>query len=214
MLGQGEIFKSVRPEATIVVRKHNTGADLVEVTLLDPKYLDADLRQKIETLGSLIGSVPRGTTIFHQDSGISGSFLKGKFAVDGLIHGGIDRFALAPIIKAFAFGEKPVRQFSVIFDNETPDSNLLRRFKAPGDSFMFEAISTSMPTGIEYRVIVSTNDANLIHIPVKGEKVVAAVKQSSSNIDPLVVVLVLAGSIATGLLVYSVARGSRLRARS
>jgi len=211
---QISIFKSVRPEVTIVVRKHNTGADLVEVTVLDPKYLEADLRDKVLTLGKSLNSNPRGVTIFSQDGGIAGSFLKVKFAVDGLISGGVERFALVEVIKAFAFGNKPLKQMSVIFDAESPDANTISRFKAPNDDFQLEAIATTSPKGIEYRVIVSTEDPMAIKLPVKGVKPVELVPVVKSPFDPLTIALIIVGAIAAGLLVYSVARGSRLRARS
>lgn len=211
---QGSIFKSVRPEATVVVRKHNTGADLVEVTVLDPKYLEADLREKVLALGKSLQSDPRGLVIFAQDAGVAGSFLKAKFAVDGLIRGGVERFALANVIQAFAFGNKPLKQLSVIFDAESPDANTVSRYKGPKDAFQLEAISTTNPKGIEYRVVVSTDDPSVIRIPVRGEKAPEPVVAKTSNMDPLTIALIIVGAIAAGLLVYSVARRSRLRARS
>jgi hypothetical protein len=207
------IFGSIRPEATIVVKKHNMGADLVEVTVLNEKVTEASLTEQINQLGVMLNSAPRGLSVFKTGSGVGGSFLKAQFGIDGLIVDKLDRYNLIPLIRAFAFGAVPIKSFSLIYDGERTTQYTIARYKAPSDAFMLEARSSDRPLGIEYRISVKTTDPGLILLPEKGQNgEVKRVIEPKSGMDPVLIGVIVIRAIAMGLLVYSLASRPRKRA--
>jgi hypothetical protein len=110
-LGQTKFFSSVTPQASVVITQHPMGADLVEVTVLGAKYSQDALQKHIVALGKEVGMDPRGVSI-----GVVGdSFVKATFAVPGLIQNKEPKFNLPAIARAFAFGDAPLTQLSVMF---------------------------------------------------------------------------------------------------
>jgi hypothetical protein len=188
---QTEFFNSVRPQASLVIKKHTMGADLVEVTVLGSQYAQEDLREKIEMLGQYLGDP-------------TPEFVKATFAINGLINVKDPVLNLAPIAKAFAFGNKPLKSLSVFFENVIPSTSIPARWFAPADAWMLEGMATANPKGIEYRIEVNTKDLELVSLPgseaAKGVQSTAEIKKSP---DFVLIGALLVGAIAVGLLVYS-----------
>lgn len=206
-LAQTSFFQSVRPEATIVIKRHPMGSQMVEVSVLDAKYKIDDLRTHIEMLGTEIGTAPRGVAFTPEGSAI----LKSTFAIPGLISDTEPRFNLTAIAKAFAFGNKPLRQFTILFDGEVPNDKTPARWFAPKDAWMLEAVALKSPIAIEYRVKVNTKDPAEITLP--GSKVAKENKakaEKAKKPDYLLIGGIIIAAISVGLLVYSaLIRGQR-----
>jgi hypothetical protein len=205
--GQTKFFSSVTPQATVVVKQHPMGADLVEVTVLGSAYSQDALEKHIDALGAELGMSPRGTAI----SVIGNSFVKATFAVPGLIQDKEPKFNLPAIAKAFAFGDAPITQFSVIFMDMVPDSKTPAFWFAPKDAWMMEGVGTKSPLSIEYRVKVNTKNPVDVFLPGPAiEKKNKETQEAQKKPDFVLIGAIAVAAISIGVLVYSaVIRGQR-----
>jgi hypothetical protein len=207
-LGQTSFFNSVRPQASIVIKKHSMGADLVEMTVLGSQYPEASLREKIENLGLIVGSEARGIAIAPTDT-----FVKASFAVNGLINQAEPRLNLVALAKAFGFGPNRLQSFSVFFENVAPARDIPAFWFPPEEEWMMEGIATAQPRGIEYRVKVNTKDPEKVSLPTSREaQTVKATAPQKKPADFMLFGALIVGAIAVGLLVYSALIRTRQRA--
>ena len=86
------LFQSVRPQIFVVVREHPTGADLVEITAVDPEYPRELLKSQIESLGKSLNNNARGLFVSDPRSANYAGTTKATFGIDGLI--GLIQFLL------------------------------------------------------------------------------------------------------------------------
>ena len=206
------LFQTVRPEAFVVVRKHPTGADLVEITMVDPSYPSRTLRERVTKLGEYLGTPVRG--VFVSDPrlpGYAGS-TKATFGVDGIIQNG--KFRLTPIARAFAGIEKPnqVSGISVVFEKQTPTADTVKDFRS--DAVDVQADSQPGSIGIEYRISIKDQNPDHIEIPDSALAVATGPNQTVPRGGPDTATYVLIGiaAVAVGALVYSLTlRGPRRR---
>lgn len=203
----------VKPQASVVVRAHATGADLVEVTVLDPKYPADLLKSQVEKLGEELKVPPRGLFVFRGKDSMQ--FLKANFAVNGLGRNGEPY--LQPIVRAFASAPNPftVNALLVSFAGFKPASTALRTFVS--SSVVVSGQYVPDPQGIEYRIALVSQEPGDIVIPEKAAanpttqpKNVPEAQPSASKL-PLIIGLVIAGSVLVGCLVYFALLGSGLR---
>lgn len=207
---QGEVYDSIRPEANIVIKRHNMGADLVEVTVLQKDYSADALKAKISLLGKYLSVDPRGvnvSSVVLDPTSKAGSFLKASFGIDGLIRSSEPRLNLRPILQAFGTGPTPLKRMSIQFAGVSPSSDTFARFLPEDNSVRIEAIATKTPPGIDYHVEVATDDPEKIILPglrSESSKVREATKISSG--PPLGAIVGFGvGGLGLGLLVYSLA---------
>ncbi len=207
-----------KPQVTITIREHPTTADLVEVTMLDAGYPRDLLKRQCEAIGENAGSPVRGLYIGAQTIGGDPKlrFLKASFATDNLIDRANSVLRLEPIVRAFAGAPAPytVQGMSVSFVGEKPNRATVGKFSFPEVVSVVGTTANSSfgPQGIEYRVTLLSQDPARIHIPEQVSKVtdraIPAPKQKASWFGPVVVIT--AGSLITGLLVYfAILRPSR-----
>lgn len=197
---QSNFFTSLKIEATVVVKQHSMGSDLVEITILGPDYPERVLEEKVATLGKEVGDEPRGVQV----SAIEGGFMKCTFAVNGLITQESPKVNVAAIARALAFGDRPIRSFSVFFDGLNPDSSIPARYFAEKDAWLMEGLGMKSPRGIEYRVKVNTSDPNQVMMPGKDQKMPKAPDSNSGGGSKLFIFGgIIVGAFAIGLLVYS-----------
>lgn len=199
-MAQSSFFTSVKPQASVVVTRHNTGADMVEVTVIGSDYPQPALQAKLDVLGQALGTQVRGVE-FAQ---VGGTFLKAGFATNGLLLNQAPRVNLRALAQALAFGERPLKEFSVFFVDLKPDPGIPRRWFAPGDAWMFEGQVSAQPKGIEFRVKVNTKDAGEIKMPDEADrnpKIDPKPEKKQGNI--YVLIGIIAGAVGVGLLVYS-----------
>lgn len=207
--GQSKFYGSVKPEAWIVVHKSNMGSELVEVTFQGADYPRSAIDEKLIRLGKALGSEPRNVVAAGGDQ-----VVKVTFAVVGLITDQNPKVNIAALASAFAFGERPIRSFSVFFDGLAADKNTPKKWFAPKDAWMMEGVSMSSPYGLDYRVQVNTTDPNEIYMPDSKTPMRESGKPESSE-RPNIFILggIILGAIAVGLLVYSALLRPRSKGR-
>jgi hypothetical protein len=197
--GQSKFYGSVKPEASIVVKKSNMGSDLVEVTFQGADYPQSAINDKMTRLGKALGEEPRNVIISAGDQ-----VVKANFAAVGLITNQNPKVNLAALALAFAFGDHPIRSFSVFFSDVLPDASTPKKWFAPKDAWMMEGVSMNSPKGLDYRVQVNTSDPNEIYMPDSKTPTHDSGKPDSGG-RPNIFILggIILGAIAVGLLVYS-----------
>ena len=206
---QSNFYGSVRPDAIIVVKKHPMGSDLVEITYQGADYPSTAINAMLGRLGKALGNEPRSLTTTADDK-----VVKASFAVVGLISDSNPKVNLAALAIAMAFGERPVRSFSVFFDGLSPDQNTPKKWFPENNSWMMEGVSMSSPKGLDYRVKVNTNDPNEIYMPDTKHQPANSGKPGAGG-RPNIFILggIILGAIAIGLLVYSALLRPRSKGR-
>ena len=99
------LFESQVPDATITIKKHPLGADMVEVTMTASGYPPELLKSQIQHLGKYLHSDPRGLQVYDyvlDPSNPNTHFTKAQFAVDGVILRQLGSVRLNPFAQAFA----------------------------------------------------------------------------------------------------------------
>lgn len=197
-----------KPQIVINVREHQFSPDMVTVTFLAPDYPEEVLRQQLDRVGSFTGSPPRGLTISKDvvRANTTNSFLKASFATDNVIDREAGQLHLERIIKPFLGAPQPhqLTSFLVTFEGETPTQRTLRLFS--NDHVLVSGSASVMPKGIEYKVLVRTQNPNDLSIPTEGKPQEPNSKSSSQELSPpfplAALLLLIAGSAAFGALVY------------
>jgi hypothetical protein len=202
------LFKSVKPQAAIVIQKHTTGADVVEITMLDVGYPPDVLRARVLDLCKRLGVEPRGLNVFRytfDPEKPDGSFLRASFAVTGLIDRDRGVVRLGPIAQAFAGIARPnqIEGLSVVFAGEVPAKNTLARFISEG--VQAEGTIQASPPSLEYRIKLLSQDPDQVAIPDTSEPTptIGKTEPQSTGADPLTLGLIAAAALAAGALVYA-----------
>jgi len=203
---QPSLFDTLRPGVTVVVKEHATSADLVEITVLDADYPPELLKEQARKIGDAVGSASRGVQVWSKpldDTNARLSFLKATFATDHLIDRAQGVLRLAPIIRAFAGVAEPytITGISVMFDGEAPSSQIVRTFAS--EALVVEGRATSTPPGIEYRVLLLSQNPEALDVPerVDSTPISPAARTNGSSRTVLIALCALA-ALAAGALVY------------
>jgi len=199
-----------KPQVVINVREHQFSPDLVTITFLAPDYPEDVLRSQLEKVGSYTGSPPRGLSITKDvvQSNKTNAFLKASFATDNIIDRSAGQLHLERIIKPFLGAPKPheLSSFLVTFEGESPSPRTLRLFSS--DNVVVSGSASLMPRGIEYKVLVKTQNPSELNIPTEGRAEDSGSKPSSQQLAPpfplAALLLLIAGSAVFGALVYFV----------
>lgn len=197
-----------KPQIVINIREHQFSPDIVTITFLAPDYPEEVLRQQLDRVGSFTGSPPRGLTISRDavQANTTNSFLKASFATDNIIDRAAGQLHLDRIIKPFLGAPTPhqISSFLVTFEGETPTQRTLRLFS--NDQVLVSGSASLMPKGIEYKVLVRTQDPKELTIPTEGKPPEPAQNAGSQELSPpfplAALLLLIAGSVAFGALVY------------
>jgi hypothetical protein len=211
--------RAFRPDLTIVARKHITGADLIEISVLDPSYPPAELQSRIIRLGTLLGDPPRGLSLFARSLSNKGpaegnlKFLTATFAVTGLMRGQAG-IRLEPLAQAFAGGEgaASVKAIEVILTGDKVWSNAVRTYRSK--SVQVEAKASLSPPVLDYRIWLDSDDAQSIRIPDRLDSTPAVTppppKPKHEGLSPLFLwPLVALMAVAAAVLVYTLASRRR-----
>lgn len=203
----------MRPGASIVIREDPTGSELVDITMLSPRYPEDLLRAQVERIGQETGVASRGVMVFAQTfgTGPDQKFVKARFATNNLIDRPTGQLNLQAIARAFAGAPAPhtVRVLQVMFDGETPNTKTLKSFA--NDGVAVDGKVSTTPPGLEYTVLLRTQDAAKItipseHTPPPPTSTEPARPQPALPLNLLIALIVLA-SAAAGALVYFVMLG-------
>lgn len=210
VLAQGEssvgksLFDTVRPEATIVVKRHKMGADQVEVTMEDPNFSPDDLKARVTRLGRELGSEVRGLTVGHYSLAPDNprlTFLKALFVVDGITQPNGEFIRIQPILRAFVGG---VKGLTLQFENVQYQKWTVRTLDTAALSAEARIHTAPIP-GIEYRVLLKTNDASKVEFPDRMPEPKASTTPSETpreDRDYLGWIALGVAGVAAGALVY------------
>lgn len=199
---------NMKPQATIVVHKHAVGADMVEITMLDPNFSMSTLKDCCLKMAGFIGSTPRGLNLYSQELDPQKAhlkFLKARFALDGLINSAKKEYHLEPIVKAFAGLREPysIKRMSVHFAGEQPSRQTLGELHSDAVDVVGD-IQKGFK-GIEYQVVLKSQNPESIKIPshlIQGKGVLSSTTGFASWSPIWKFFAILAGSFSIGLMVY------------
>lgn len=198
------LFQTVRPDATVVISEHPTGADLVEITVRRGDHPLPDLRAACERVGELTGVPVRGLVVTSTNPASPNGFPKATFATDGLVLPEDPRLRMTPILRAFGFGRTPLKNLALIYSDHVANAKTVRRYADEPGTLQIEA--QRLPNGVEYRTTLSPTlkEEGVVLPGPKGsiETKRLAGKAATPSDYTLPVVLVV-GALAAGGLVYS-----------
>lgn len=199
--------EKVAPQVIVNVRKHQMGADMIEVTAASASYPKALLQSQCERMGQLLQSPARGLAVYESGTEPRFKFIKASFATDGLVdrdHGTIN---LEAVVKAFLGAPAPhaVRSLLVTLEGEVPvGKQTLQDFSS--DTVRLKANVSTFPKGLEYRILALTQDAEKISIPGRYVEPKApekpSLKKPSGTPGWLPAALLGVAGLAGGALVY------------
>jgi hypothetical protein len=198
---------------TFVIRKHSTGADLLEVSLLSPNYRATEFARRLQLLGQLLGSEARGLNVFVQDMTPKAAkpgdpkllFMKATFATDGILNGNAG-IRLQPLVQAFAGGSgaEEVKALEIVLSGERATPGTVRHFASAAVEVEGQAVL--QPPMLDYRIWLLSQKAEDIQIPERADLKPPAVAPPApkSGMNPWL----LAGSfvligLAVAVLVYN-----------
>ena len=195
-----------RLDATVVVTQHPTGAQLVEVTMLDGAFPLEALRADIEDLGDRIGCRPRGLQIYQASMRANDpamSFVKAKFAVDGLCDATKGSYRLEPIVRAFAVNRSShaVERLLVTFAGQKATNVTLQKWDTAAVQVRGRYVED--PKGLEYFVAIQSSRPEEIVIPdVYTPPTPRREAASSSRAGPALLASIVVAGLALTALVY------------
>lgn len=208
-------FASVRPDVTIVVRKHATGGDLVEVAVLHPDYPSDLLQRQMLAIGGQLGSPVNGLALRRDQIDPAKpdlAFLKGSCGTFGLWNAQDGSVRLDALVKAFAGAPEPytAKGLSIMFVGMVPQVTTLRKLE--NEALVLEATENKEPQGVEYRIGLKTQDPQRIVIPTGKPEPSEPAKPSNrqASLPGFVWAAIGAAGVAAGVLVYlALLRGRR-----
>lgn len=216
------LFTSLVPDATITITKHPMGADMIEMSFTAKGYPAKLAKEQIQRLGASLKCDPRGVQV--GDYVVEGGnpamhFTKAMFAVDGVIDRQQGTLRLNPFAQAFAGAPNPwtIRSLELVFQNEVPTRNMIMHLngKAARVEARYEDNSTSKFSGIEYRILLLSQDPNQKFIPEPWDKPLAPVTTPPRppGTDWTIIAVFIIATGAVGALVYSLLLRGRPAAR-
>lgn len=205
-----------RPDAIVTVQEHSSGREMVEFTMLDPKFPPNLLQGIVERLGMELGVAPSGFKSYVEEfgSGSADRFVKARIGVIGLIDRSQGIVRLQPLARAFSGLPAPhtVKALRIMFEGEAPNPTTISTYASP--SVVVDGQISRDPVGLEYLVVLREQDPIKIEIPerhMEKPETPPAPKATAPSPIPLIVIIAV-GSIAAGALVYfAVLSGGRGR---
>jgi hypothetical protein len=203
-------LNSVPTQAVVTVRKHNMGADLVEITMLDAKYPLDLLRSQVEKIGEYAGASSRGISVGRTSHpNPKQQFTKASFATNNLIEDETGKIRLEPFAKAFSGAPKPytIQAFVVSFEGLRPTERTLKTYGTKAVALSGRAIPPPFG-GLEYRVVLFSQKPEEITIPDEHKESPPPPAKATPTAPAadegrgLRVVLIVVAALAAGALVY------------
>lgn len=167
---QGVDPRTVRPDVAIVIRENNVGADIVTLTVNRGDYPVDLLRAQVQAIALGLGAPASALSVSKNQIGDRPELatVKAYFGTDNLIDRSTSRFNLQPLIGGLlgAPQGQELRSFMVLFSGVRPGPRTLRRFENAAVSLIGDELPGAVP-GIEYRVVVRTQDPAELVIPTE-----------------------------------------------
>ena len=208
------LFTSLRPDVSVVVKKHDLGADLVEMTFLNGDYPPEVAQTQIDNMAKMLGSTARGVSFSKVDMGAAtrGAMLKVSFGIDGLIDRSHGVLHVSQIAKAMVGAPAPytIGGIMVVFDREIPGPTTIRNYFPGNRTVEVQARADDPRVGVEYRIRLLSQVADAIVIPEGDQQSKPETPNRSQKSNDLYIWIILViASIAAGALVYSLLLQSR-----
>jgi hypothetical protein len=201
-------FATVRPDLIMVVTGHPTGANIIDIQMVDATYPPELLRSQIQKMCTLLGSDARGLDVRTETvPGVQGGVVHAHFGTNGLVVNSGEAIRLQAILKAFAGAPAPhtVKGLDIGFDGMSPTHSTVQIYNRPG-IVKSEARFITQPAAIEYRIELLTQDPDKISYPdsLEGNREAPVVPQPAPvrQNRTLVVVLIIVAGLALAALVY------------
>jgi hypothetical protein len=202
------LFEVAKTDVIVQVTKHQYGADMFEITAVQPNYPADLLRKQVTAMCDLGGTPARGLAAgniaMRGEPGLYST--RATFATNGIIDREKGTLRIGPIVQAFAGAPAPftVHGMMILFNGEQPTPNVLRTYRTPG--IRLQAVALQNPPQVEYRVQLLSQDPKLLQIPETPEPEQKPLPSASivqrNGVDWLTWVALLAGAGAAGFLVY------------
>lgn len=197
---------AIHPDVVVFLRHHSSGADVVEISMVDADYPADLLTKQVNDLCARLNYPPTGLQVYS-DQMIAGNpklqFLHATFATAGLTHedGTIN---LTPLIQAFAGAPPPhtIKGMNVIVDDFIPTAKTIKAFPGPGAAIYGRVDSN--PPDVEYQIQLLTQNPGDINIQLTGptvERKPSKVPERGPSAILVWSLTILAG-LGTGALVY------------
>ena len=207
LLARSQPAPDLRPGATVVVKHDSSGSQLVNIAMLDAKYPPVLLQQQISKLGTEVGILPRGVSVFSQQIGgmPDQKLVKAQFAINRLVNRASGEMNLQAITRMFAGTPAPytITVVKVIMDGEIPTSKTLRSYSNDGVSV--DGMFTDQPPALEYLIYLKVQDPAKILIPLTHTEPPPVQPEKPAQGMPManvLIPLVVLASVAAGALVY------------
>ncbi len=202
------IVSGVKPGVAVVVRQQPSGAEIVDVTMLDATYPANLLRQQCDQLARLAGVPMLGAQFWDSAPGDDRfSFQKARFGTDNLIDRETGQLWLDPILKAFAGIPAPhtIESLLITFEGFTANQQTIRTYLDDHVAVLGTAVLAPAPA-VEYRVRLLTQDQSKItvpkvHTPENVKKPNPEQARRTNSVLPAVLYLAI-GLLGAGCLVY------------
>jgi hypothetical protein len=196
----------VPPDVFVNVREYPAGPEMVTITVRKEGYPTDLLKAQCEKIGLATGSPIRGLQLSSTDLETTEAvtLARASFATDELVTTADRGLNLEAIVQAFVGGPKAwqVNALLVSFENQAPTERTLQSLNT--DSVLVGSQLLSDPNGIEYRVLLLTQDPELVNIPTLVD--IASNQPASPAVptgpSPVLYLILAIGALSGGALVY------------
>ncbi len=200
---------AVHADMVVFLRRHTTGADVMEISMVEADYPASLLTKQVNDLCARLKTPAIGLQVYT-DQMVAGDpklqFLHATFATAGLTSddGTIN---LNPLIQAFAGAPAPhtIKGMNVIVDDFTPSPKTIKDFPGPGA--VVQGRIDSNPPDVEYQIqLLSQNPSDInvqVGVPIVERKP-SRTPERGTNTVLIWSLTVLAGLGASALVYFLV----------
>jgi hypothetical protein len=195
----------VRPDVFIHIRPATERAAGVMITVGQENYPVELLSQQINQLASSVNSPLRGLQILEDkmDTRADVRVLRATMGIDNLITQSTGIVELEPIARAFTGAPEPHRIRSIMVTVEKFRAGFNALQELPTGAVRVRGVQMQDPEGVEYRILLLTQDPNQVVIPRMVEaSAPAKPRPAPSGPDLRIVLLTTLAVLAGGGLVY------------
>ncbi len=188
---EGATLSSVPPDVFINIKQYPTGAEMVTVTVRREGYPADLLKAQCERVGTETGRGIRGLQVSATDMKTAEpvTLARASFATDELIAQSTGALNLQAIARAFVGGppEWRVNALLVTFEDQFPTAQTLQSLNTEAVKVGSQILEG--PSGIEYRILLSTDSPEDVEIPslVVATQASDGTKASRKRAKPLAV---------------------------
>lgn len=196
----------VPPDVFVNVKDYQ-GAQMVTVTVRKEGYPADLLSLQCQNVGKEAGTWTRGLEVTSTNLATKEPLKlpRASFATQGLVDPKTGAMNLQPIVRAFAGARDEWRTDAMLvtFEDQSPTDQTLEALYKGGARVASQILNS--PRGIEYRILLVSQDPTKIEIPSlvgKTQEESGQSKQPAGGTNPVVYILLAVAAISGGALVY------------